>query len=109
MSISENLNKKKDQNFRTLVTRISQKLHPEALKELKFQCRGLIKQGKLERIKNLLDLFTALEEQDVLHADCTDFLALCLRNINRLDLERLVNQYQEEVLQMPVAGHSKTV
>ncbi|CAK8693834.1 unnamed protein product [Clavelina lepadiformis] len=80
--------------FRVLITKISQRLEPDRLPEVKFQCSDHIGRGKMEKIGSFIELFTVLEERDVISFDNVAFLMRCLSNIYRKDLEKLVRQYQ---------------
>ena len=101
MSILDNLQcRSQCESFRLLINVICKKLGPEALRDLKFQCRTYIGVGKLERIKTLLELFTVLEEMDLVCADNVQFLVVSLDNIFRKDLVKLVEIYENKWLKV---------
>lgn len=73
--------------FNFLLNDISQNLSQEELASMKFLCKDIGKR-RLEKLSSGLQLFQALEEQDKLSKEDTQFLAKLLSNIKRSDLEK---------------------
>lgn len=73
--------------FNFLLNDISQNLSQEELDSMKFLCKDIGKR-RLEKLSSGLQLFQALEEQDKLSKEDTQFLAKLLSNIKRSDLEK---------------------
>ena len=104
------LARNKNQEFRALISAITQKLqNSNALEDLKYQSKDYIALGKREQITSFWKLFTVWEELDLVHADETTFLAQCLGNIHRQDLVKLVKRYEAKKLELLVEQSTKTV
>lgn len=81
--------------FRDMLVSLSSVLDDEDLQKMKFKCSDIIKKRQSERIKNALDLFSALEERGKLKPDNTTFLSELLRSCcaEKVDGLRIVAQY----------------
>lgn len=85
----------KDQAFRSMVLEVCKRLDPSCLEAMKYQCRDYIGRGKLEKIDTFFDLFTVLEQRDIVSSDDVEFLITCLNVVFRKDLIKLVKVYAD--------------
>lgn len=72
--------------FRTALVRISRAIGKQDLEWLKFSCRDVLLEARLEAITSARDIFVALEENGLLSKNNIDFLAFRLMDIQRRDL-----------------------
>lgn len=86
--------------FREMLVIIAKRIDEYTLENLKFQCRDVIRPGRLERITAAFDLFNVLEEMDELSYDNIDFLLRVLKNVDRMDLAKLLSKYQERFMDL---------
>ena len=73
-------------DFRTVLFRIGREIGKQDLQWLKFSCRDVLLESKLETINSARDIFIALEEKGLLSKNNIDFLAFRLMDIQRRDL-----------------------
>lgn len=73
-------------NYRSLLLEISNSLTTPDLQQLKFLCGDVISAGAAERITRGFELFSALEQRNMLSEENRDFLASKLIAIKRNDL-----------------------
>ncbi|XP_073230003.1 uncharacterized protein [Porites lutea] len=73
-------------SYRSLLLELSNSLTTADLRELKFLCGDVIPAGRLERINQGFELFSALEQLNMLSVENRDFLASKLIAVNRNDL-----------------------
>lgn len=78
----------KPDSFRVLLLHIAQELTTRNFEEMKFACDGEIPDGVLEKLPRPLDLFTELENRDLLSDTNRDFLAKLLLQVGRQKLAR---------------------
>lgn len=70
-------------SFRRALNRVAAELGRQDLDNLKFMCKDVIPESKLEKTRSALDLFTSLEERGKLGVDNLEFLTNCLATIGR--------------------------
>ena len=73
-------------SYTSLLLELSNRLTTANLQKLKFLCADVIPAGRLERINQGIELFSALEQLDMLSEENRDFLASKLVAVNRNDL-----------------------
>lgn len=73
-------------NYRSLLLELSNSLTTSDLQELKFLCGDVIPAGQAEKFTRAFELFSALEQRNMLSEENRDFLASKLIAINRNDL-----------------------
>lgn len=88
-----------DMEYRGMMAKIATRIDDESLDELKYQCKDIIGDGKLEMIANPQGLFQVLEERDEVSSDNLTFLCEILKNIGRIDLYKVVKSHQDSVMQ----------
>ena len=70
-------------SFRRALNRIGQELSRQDQENLKFMCKDVVPESRLEKCRSSLDLFVALEERGHLSKDNLDFLTNCIATIDR--------------------------
>lgn len=73
-------------NFRRALLRIAQEMSSRDLENLKFACRDVIPESRLDFIHSSKDIFLILEEKGLLSTDKLDYLTRQLVDINRPQL-----------------------
>ncbi|XP_068688923.1 uncharacterized protein [Montipora foliosa] len=83
-------------DFRTLLLEISNELTISDLAMLKFVCGDVIQAGAAEKITQPFELFSALEQRNMLSEENRDFLASKLSAINKKRLRNKLLGIQED-------------
>lgn len=82
-----------DIEFRVMLTKIGRRIDEYSLEELKYQCRDIIGVGRLEKVATTQGFFELLEERDEINPDDVEFLLKVLKNVDRIDLYKVVQEY----------------
>ncbi|XP_030642544.1 CASP8 and FADD-like apoptosis regulator [Chanos chanos] len=81
--------------YRVLMADISEDMDTDDLKSLVFLLSANFPRERLSKIKSLLDVIVELERQDQMSCERMDLLEKHLRAIQRTDLARKINRYQQ--------------
>lgn len=88
-------------SFRAALLRVSDQLTNPQLENLKFLSRSVITNARMEKIRQPLDLFSALEERGMLSIDYTDFLHQLLESAG-------YHEARMELAAFPASGNFST-
>ena len=77
---------KKRMDFRRCLNALSNQLSHQNLDDMKFVCKDHVPVARMERVRNPLDIFQALEERGKLAMNDTSFLVKVLVTIERSNL-----------------------
>lgn len=77
---------KKRMDFRRCLNRLSNQLSRQNVEDMKYVCKDEVPLSRMERVRNPLDIFQALEERGKLSMDNTAFLVKVLISIERSNL-----------------------
>ncbi|XP_070545507.1 FAS-associated death domain protein-like [Ptychodera flava] len=84
-----------EKEFRKMLMKVAMKLkRDDEFEKIKFMC-FFIPRSRREEIKSTLQLIEEMEFSDYLSVDDTSFLKDCLEEINRKDLVRIVEGYED--------------
>lgn len=82
-------------DLRGFLNKIADKIESEDLVGLKYLCRDILPEGKLENITNSRDLFVAIGQKIVGEEEQLAFLIELFHFVGRLDLEGRVKGFRD--------------
>ncbi|XP_077999405.1 FAS-associated death domain protein-like [Glandiceps talaboti] len=85
----------REPSFRKMLMKIVQKLkNNDEVEQIKFMCY-FISRARKEKITSTVQLLEEIEYADKLSVDDTEFLKECVGEINRKDLVRIIEEYEQ--------------
>lgn len=83
-------------SYRNMLLSVSQTIDNEDLQRMKFRCSEIVKKRQSEKIKTVLDFFSALEERSSLGINNLSFLKELLSSCcsGKTDGLRIIDQYE---------------
>ena len=96
-------------NFKRALLRISQEMSSRDLENLKFACRDVIPEARLDFIHSPKDVFQILEEKGLLATDKLEYLTRQLIDINRRQLLSHFESFGFHIPEQPSSGLTTAV
>ncbi|XP_067287699.1 CASP8 and FADD-like apoptosis regulator a [Pseudorasbora parva] len=90
-------------DYRVLMADVNENLDKEELQSLIFLLNSILPKERMARATSFLDVVVELEKLDEVSCDKLDLLEECLRNIQRMDLVKRIQAYQNRGQNVPCA------
>lgn len=90
-------------DYRVLMADVNENLEKDELQSLIFLLKSIVPKERMARATSFLDVVVELEKLDEVSCDKLDLLEQCLRNIQRIDLVKRIQAYQNRGQNVPCA------
>ena len=96
----------RDRKFRSFMMKLAKELKEDDLSQLKYALKKSIPRGKMENLRTPLEVFTELEERNLVGPGKLDHLQNLLEDIDRPNLLSMVDDYNDSGSAYPLKPKS---